>query len=187
MIPTVFARPQGIFICHWWHEVGILFNILDAHEIGLFVEIGVLDGGLAAMMLARADYLDGFDYLGFDNHHGKWNTRLTEKAGIKLFRGDAMSSQTQERVANKIRRCEHRAMVYCDGGNKALEAKTYWPYLRRGDLLGVHDFSDDEKNKSCECWPSTIGYLLVEGRRIDSVEGCPSLAQYTRILLLEKP
>jgi hypothetical protein len=90
-------------------------------------------------------------------------------------------------VQNKIRRCQHRAMVYCDGGNKAYEAQTYWPMLRRGDLLGVHDFSDDASNQSCEVWPASIPEILAEGKRIDRVEDCPSLAAQTRILLVEHP
>jgi hypothetical protein len=183
----MFARPHGIFICHWWAEVGCLFNILDHYEIGLFVEIGVLDGGLAALMLSRCDYLPEFDYLGFDSHQGKWNARLVERAGIKLFRGDAFSSQTQERVQNKIRRCEHRALVYCDGGNKAAEANLYWGFLRRGDLLGVHDFSDDVKNTSAEVWPGNVEKILAEGQRIDYVPEHPNLRDTTRILLVEHP
>ena len=57
------------------------------------------------------------------------------------------------------------------------EAKLYWPLLRRGDLLGVHDYSDNPQDTGCEVFPADVREL--QGKRIELPD--------TRILLLRKP
>jgi hypothetical protein len=74
-----------------------------------------------------------------------------------------------------------KRFFYCDGGDKALEANMIWPYLLRGDLLGLHDYSDDPAAIGPEVFPDDIKEIIMTGRR----RGRADLAE-TRIFLTEK-
>ncbi len=178
----MFVRPHGIYLCHWWHEVGALLNILETFRIDLFVEIGFLDGGLSALMLSRQDYVPGFRYMGIDGLD--WNRLhnvLKDKGGADLFQADAFHPETVATIGRAVR-ASKRAMIYCDNGDKAREANLYYEHLRSGDLLGMHDFSDSEADRHCEVWPKSIPELLGKALRHKHED-----LMGTRILLLEKP
>lgn len=179
------VKPHGIFCAHWWNEIGHILNIIATHDIKLFVEIGVLDGGLAALMIDRVSYIRDFWYIGIDlPEHLK--TYLDPRVGSACLHGrklmlgaDAWDEKTVAWVAEK--NAGGRAMIYCDGGNKIKEAHLYWPILRPGDLLGVHDYSDDSTAKGPEVYYPDVSDIIRAGKRLGQDD-----LKDTRILLVEK-
>ncbi|GAH07583.1 unnamed protein product [marine sediment metagenome] len=47
--------------------------------------------------------------------------------------------ETVKEVSNFIK--DHRAMIFCDNGNKKNEVPLYAEILKKGDLLTAHDFN----------------------------------------------
>lgn len=185
---TLMVKPHGIFCAHWWNEVGCLLNVIHDFDVRFFVEIGLLDGGLAAMLWPVAKFDPDFCYYGIDLNPQNVDERLMRVAQspgnfvIDQKKMNAWSPEVVEHIRNDVAiHKERRAMIYCDGGDKPREANLYWPILRSGDLLGVHDYSDDPMAKGPEVYPKDVADLLREGKRI----GREALAD-TRILLLEK-
>lgn len=187
------VKPHGIFLCHWWNEVGHLLRLIDHLEIKFFVEIGLLDGGLTALMLSRAEYT-GMSYLGIDPNARSyvdkrvWSRIEANKPKAGILCEDALCNGAISTVwANLHQNAEvttpmGRAFIYCDGADKAKEAHAYWPNLLSGDILGLHDYSDDPNAVGPEVFPQDVASLLEQGRRIGKEE----LAE-TRLLILEKP
>lgn len=181
------VKPHGIFCAHWWNEIGHLLNIIQENEIKLFVEIGVQDGGLASFLIDRVSYVRDFWYAGVDISTSRVDIRVGSEClhGRKLMlEADAWDKKTVVYITSKIAGQTidgGRAMIYCDGGDKKREAALYWPVLRPGDLLGVHDYSDDPAAIGPEVYPADVSDILRTGKRL----GREALAE-TRILLVEK-
>jgi len=180
------VKPHGIFCAHWWNEIGHLLNIIQENDIKLFVEIGVLDGGLASLLISAAEY-SGMRYIGIDLQADIYVDKRVSKRAWNLIpqcaiiHGDVWDEKAVRMISNAVQKTEGRAMVYCDGGDKKREAALYWPTLRPGDLLGVHDYSDDPGAIGPEVYPADVIDILRAGRRL----GQTALAD-TRILLVEK-
>lgn len=182
------VKPHGIFCAHWWNEIGHLLNIIQDFDVKMFVEIGTLDGGLSSLLIDRISYFPDFQYIGINLGLQYTDPRVMEKIantrGAVLQDADAWNLATVEWVIGFIadqKMARKRAMIYCDGGNKPREAHLYWPILRPGDLLGVHDYSDDPNSKGPEVYPADVSDIIAAGKRI----GQDALAD-TRILLVEK-
>ena len=182
------VKPHGIFCAHWWNEIGHLLNIIQDSEVKLFVEIGILDGGLTSLLIDQMSFNPGLQYIGVNLGLHYTDPRVMKKAGeIMPFGFCALLDVDawDEKTASQIRRCisnkPGRAMIYCDGGDKTREAHLYWPVLRPGDLLGVHDYSDDPESVGPEVYFSDVSDIIAAGRRL----GQDDLKE-TRILLVEK-
>ena len=182
-----FVKPHGIFLCHWWDEVGRLLNIIDEFKIGFFVEIGLLDGGLTAMLMSSIEYNHDLCYLGIEPASHYVNDFVQAKATrteishrVRFLFESAWKTETVEIVRGVVRNCG-RTLIYCDGGDKPKELHLYWSVLRPGDLIACHDYSDVEGEPGREVYPSHVRDLLAVGRR-----RCEAELRDTRILLVEK-
>jgi hypothetical protein len=180
------VKPHGIFMAHWWNELGHLLNIVHDFDVRLFVEIGLLDGGLTSVMMDECRWNSRLIYVGVSLTLHYLDPRVVELAQgnyqVTLLEKDAWENTTIGQVISQATATQGRWFVYCDGGDKAKEAHLYWPMLRPGDLLGLHDYSDDPLEKGPEVFPNDVADLLEQGKRIGRHE-----LKDTRILLLEKP
>ena len=182
------VKPHGIFCAHWWNEIGHLLNIVADLNVKTFCELGILDGGLTALFLDRARMFFDFNYLGINLGLQYTDMRVIGLADGVNFQGrfvladmDLWQPRAVAAVSSFVRQCSGRAMVYCDGGDKIKEAHLYWPVLRPGDLLGVHDYSDDPDSVGPEVYFSDVSDIIRAGKRL----GQDDLKE-TRILLIEK-
>lgn len=190
------VKPFGIFAAHWWNEIGHLLNIIQDFQVKSFFELGILDGGLTAKMLCEIrfgtlDRYRGFN-LGLQHVDPRVNaviertadpTRWRTTRPAALFDVDLWQKTTVDLIRQEINNAEWpgKAFLYCDGGDKIREAHLYWPMLRPGDLLGVHDYSDDPAAIGPEVYRADVSDIIESGRR----RGEESLRE-TRILLIEK-
>ena len=180
------VKPHGIFAAHWWNEIGHLLNILETFDVATMVEVGILDGGLSSLLIDRARWSENFHYVGvdlpgqFENYTDK---RVVENSRprFQLFAADAHDETSVRNIVALALPGRGRRFFYCDGGDKAREAKLFWPYLLPGDLLGLHDYSDVPGAIGPEVFPNDIEEIINMGRR----RGLESLAE-TRIFLTEK-
>ena len=56
-----------------------------------------------------------------------------------------------------------RTILFCDNGDKPREIKTFWPYLKEGDIMAVHDWLTEVKPADL---PSSSVIMLEEAETI---------------------
>jgi hypothetical protein len=194
---VLMVKPFGIFCAHWWNELGAILNIIQEHKVRSFFELGTLDGGMTALMLCEIrfgtlDRYRGFN-LGLQHIDPRVNIVMAKTANngnwaatkpAALFDVDLWNPETVEMIRREIADADWpgKIFLYCDGGDKIREAHLYWPLLRPGDLLGVHDYSDDPAAIGPEVYKADVADIIGAGRR----RGEEALKR-TRILLIEKP
>jgi hypothetical protein len=49
-----------------------------------------------------------------------------------------------DRIALCIRNTPGAVYIFCDGGNKPKELLTFSQFMRIGDIISVHDYTDDQ-------------------------------------------
>jgi hypothetical protein len=191
------VKPFGIFCAHWWNEIGCLLNIIQDQQVKSFFELGTLDGGLTAKMLCEVrfgtlDRYRGYN-LGLQHIDPRVNAVMAKTENLEkwharppamLFDVDLFAKTTVDLIRQEINDPDWpgKIFLYCDGGDKIREAHLYWPLLRPGDLLGVHDYSDDDTAIGPEVYNVDVSDIIGSGKR----RGEEAL-QGTRILLIEKP
>lgn len=70
---------------------------------------------------------------GFD----AWNA-VAQGLGVSFLQGDVFSPETVRAVSEFTR--GHRALIFCDDGDKKREVALYTEVLKSGDLLMAHDY-----------------------------------------------
>jgi len=69
-------------------------------------------------------------------------TRVIRELGITKQFQMVDVFEIADKVGNLISQ-PNPTIVYCDGGNKAAEIKTFSRYLKKGDYIAMHDFGTE--------------------------------------------
>jgi len=114
------------------------FKILEqeiAEPVNI-IEIGTNHGGFTLFL---NDLKFEKKVHSFDIHklalHGE---ELLEQEGVRFYKMDALKKGRPiiETILKEPKKC----LLFCDGGNKVLEFKTFGPLLKVGDLIFAHDY-----------------------------------------------
>ena len=125
-------------------------QLLDEHreEVHWLCEIGTGMGTLS-LYFALWARLRGVPFLTVDNGSSadKWNPSpavlaTLDRLGARVERVDCFSSAGQELICSQIR--DGRGLLFCDGGNKPRELRTFGPAACPGSLIVVHDFVEGD-------------------------------------------
>jgi hypothetical protein len=130
------VQPFGIPSAHTWPQIGFLFTLMDELKWRAFVEIGVMNGGLADLMLRRQDIVGDIRYLGVEVNKAGVRPRILERPEIIIGNCFEHIGTIQNFIGSHPR----PAVIYCDGGNKPQEMRTFSQVLREGDFLLAHDY-----------------------------------------------
>jgi hypothetical protein len=116
------------------------FKELANKDISRVVEIGTWKGGLSLLLKLCFPKSRIFT---FDINQYAINPYVEElaKNDIKFFHKDVFESKD---MINLIQN-DGRVLVLCDGGHKMNELTFFAPMLKRGDLIGAHDYSEHGK------------------------------------------
>lgn len=151
--------PVGVAIGHTWREIGCILWVIQTYHIRAVVEVGVDQGGLAALLQAHRHMPD---YMGIEIARKNVDPSV---AGV--IECDALSQQALDTVTWWLGEGRHPCLLYCDNGNKPKEVAFYGPILTPGDVLGVHDMTTEIQESDLPASPkwSRIRAPWVAGTR----------------------
>lgn len=144
------SNPFGIVASQTWEQVCNYLQIIDEHQVKLFVELGIHLGGLASVMIARVQYMEDFSYMGVEINPQLIDQRVIDTATVTdrawIWEGDCLSNDVKSRVSTAIQSTGGKAFVLCDNGNKPAEIDAYAPLIRPGDYIAAHDYPNEIKD-----------------------------------------
>jgi cephalosporin hydroxylase len=135
------TSPFGIGIAQTWPQIGALFDDINKYKITLVIELGTFMGGLSDLLLYKQGVTPaevGFHYFGVQLYKNEIHPRLQGHTQIRI--GDIFDPNIIDEVRSLIDVNRGKVLVYCDGGDKPKEMRTYTKLLRPGDYIRVHDF-----------------------------------------------
>ena len=128
----------GVRVQHSPNELEYLLGFLQRENPKTIVEIGTARGGLSIILGTWALKNDAkvitVDIKKTVRH--RFHGSLLEILGIELITGDAWKPQTVTQIQEKL---VPPVFIYCDGGNKVIDFRTYAPLLVEGDTIAAHD------------------------------------------------
>ena len=145
IIGTEIVKINGteVRLGHTWHEVDVIKGIIDIENPDFFFEIGVHEGALSRELILYAK--QKLTYVGIELNCSIIHPIVQPFYSLPrtiLICGDCFSLDVIERIGNML----GKKIIYCDGGLKKEELKTYAPLLLVGDVLLSHDFSDGTRH-----------------------------------------
>ncbi len=162
---TAAIWPVAVPTSLTWHDIGALLHIIQAAGISMVVEIGVDQGGLSALLLAYAGYsaaqvgYPALSYLGIDINLDTVCQTVRERNPRSFIEADAFAPEIIRSIQMAIAP-EARALIFCDGGDKPREIRTYGPILRSGDLILAHDYHNEYTDSALEGLPDDLDRLM---------------------------
>lgn len=133
--------PLGIPVGQSWIEIGCNLAVIQDFSVGTFIEIGLDAGGMCCLLYSRMQFDKSFHYYGIDISRARlWKT-VADLEGPNVRIDDVFADTSKRWIWDLIHDSKKRALIFCDGGNKALEMQTFAPYLKEGDLIMAHDYT----------------------------------------------
>lgn len=139
-------------------------NVLDG-----IVEIGTSMGALSiylGLWGARLGVpVDTFDHseFAFQPEHNVDDITakpIFDKLGIRLHRANVFTDDGQKEITELLLR--RRIYLFCDGGNKAREFRTFVPLLGSGSVVSTHDWPGEIKPEDVAATVSDLGLVPFE-------------------------
>lgn len=116
------------------NQVDIYHHLIKKYDVKTFIELGTFMGGLTYEMMLHHPKLDICSFESTGCLHSKLRGRP------EFCMRDIFSDTTVEFISNVIKNTDGTVFLFCDNGNKIKEFWLYYPYLRDGDLVLVHDY-----------------------------------------------
>lgn len=170
-------RPFGVGLCQHWDEAGAIIQIVNDFQVCNFVELGILNGGLTALIGGFSRYNADFAYLGVEKNPAVIDPRIMDNHHDQLIVGDCFADSVYEQVGKFVAR-PGMSLVFCDNGDKPRELLHYWSCLKPGDLIMAHDYAPAPGGES-EINDRHFAHLLGPLTRL-----APGCLHGTRLLLL---
>jgi len=141
------VAPFGVEAAQTWVHICKHFEVIQEFDVKLFVELGMLAGGLASIILTRTEYVPDFRYVGVDNRNvldPRVAMKISQANNARFIQGNVFDVAITDQIQTEISTCNGAAYIFCDNGDKPKELMTYHKFLRVGDLIAVHDYELDK-------------------------------------------
>lgn len=142
------GMSQNYFAIPWFEYY------FDTHNFEYIVELGSQKGCLSTYFANFAGITEQCFFETYEINPDKdWNTRKFEGCGhwfkkladmspfVNYFHQDVFSNKTISHISENI--SQFKTFIFCDGGDKVEEFKTYAPLLKTGDCIAVHDWGHE--------------------------------------------
>jgi len=118
-----------------------LFNKDFLNQFDNIIEIGTYNGGLSSYLFDTKREDAFFISYDIDPNINLIKSRRPE---INFRIGDCFETECFNEIADNIKRTGKTLMI-CDGGFKEREFNEFSEYLKKGDVIILHDYKHDEK------------------------------------------
>ncbi len=122
----------GVAVAQFWVEFVLWETLLNEQEYTGIIELGTLDGGFSLYLASQAHYR-GMSFRTYDIH--------TPKRDIPGFSKIDIYAHAEE--IGQHMRSRDPVIVFCDGGNKPRELRTFSRYVTAESTLVVHDWGTE--------------------------------------------
>lgn len=177
MITQYTARNGAVFdVMHTADGMELMKEILARYKFYLVVELGYAAGGLTAMIHDTLPecFVRSFDVRKVppltDEQADAFNGR------VGFIQADLLPGP--DPVVLNYLRWPNRKLLYCDNGDKTREVVTYAPHLHKGDILGIHDWSEAKLDASPSVLTPFLTRLGFDPYMHDEFEASESLARF---------
>lgn len=128
----------GVPMAQYWVDLVLWESVLNINpELKQIIEIGTWKGGFSAWLLAQARTRD----MRFTTYDVVRDEALPNAVSLEFTRKDVFADPGW--VAAEIE-YHGPTVLFCDGGNKPRELKTFSPYLKDPrSLVAVHDWGTE--------------------------------------------
>jgi len=147
-ISNIYRRLFGIVVYKSWGEIFELDVLLSVCEFSTIVELGTGFGATAAF-LGTHSVISGADVYTYDNSPMVTDKvqNLFNRIGVKYEVLDIF--ENEEKIANLIQR-DGRTLLYCDNGDKVREMKLWGKYLKKDDVVLIHDYPEEVPQRAID-------------------------------------
>lgn len=140
-----------------------LFNSLSLNneKVGRVIEIGTGNGGFS-ILLRIYSIIENCDFITYDI--GKFGMRQEYQKLYDMLQIDSRfvnCFSNESKLIEEIKK-DGITILLCDGGDKTREFNYFSQYLKQGDFILAHDYTDNRENKDQYWCCSDISYNKIE-------------------------
>lgn len=165
----------GVPAVQAWEDLMLWENFLNLADPHTLIEIGTFLGGLSLFLHFQAYSRDctfvTVDWQEFADFKSEDSPLWISGVAAEFIHEDVWRPEFQHDLQNMIT-ADSPAVLFCDGGNKPLEMRTFVPFLKPGDFVAVHDWGN-------EIGPDDIAPVLGMLEPV-MLEDCENLKSLTR-------
>lgn len=146
-IKDAYQRLFGCSVSKTWTEIYQVEAILNAVNYERIIELGTGSGSLTVFMAAHAAVKSKLLH-SFDNKHPSDEClKVMGMLGASFLKCDIF---IDEEFIGKLIDNDGLTILYCDNGNKPKEMDVFAKYMKRGDIMLIHDYPDEVKDFDIE-------------------------------------
>ena len=120
----------------------LFFNKDFLSNFDNIVEIGSYNGGLSSYIFDTKK--ESASFVSYDIEP-KINTAAQNRPDIDFRIGDCFEEKYYNEIVELIKK-SGRTLLICDGGNKTKEFNEFSKYLKKDDIVILHDYKQDEQS-----------------------------------------
>lgn len=134
----------------------LFFNRDFLNNFDNIIEIGSYNGGLSSYIFDMKKETASFVSYDIDP---SINTAAKERNDIDFRIGDCFEEKVYDEIKSLIQQ-EKRTLMICDGGNKTKEFNEFSKYLKKDDVIILHDYKQDDASwqVATEYWQWPYGH-----------------------------
>lgn len=132
-----FFTKSGSPCFHEGDAIPLISSIISEYDPDIVIELGTKNGGFTEVIQnATKDSTKIFTY-----DHIRYKITGRFRSNVTFVVCDILTNPVEDIV--NICESDNKVLLYCDNGNKTREIELYSKYLKKGDMLGVHDWKTE--------------------------------------------